>query len=489
MMKKQINYSGIFRFIVESFIGFALVLGPILWMEAGDFFKSSEGDHNHHRWQALKSFKDSIDVDVLILGNSHAFTGINPKQLSSSLGMTSFVLANNGTAAKVAYWNLKEALELCSPKLILLETSLLNHKQTKTEDVATLISSIRAENAKANPKFKFASTWDVFTLDEIIYPWSKVLLNHHLLIESPDRILLNIMADLVKVPETVKIIGSQEKLFLGRHVKYNAGISDADLMEYDSLGPVVSAETAVISEENGLCAEAIIDLARASGAKIGFVALPLFDMHMPTSIASSRSDALERIAQMHAVPFLNLQDHLMAASPEYFQATRHYNQHMTLIGSMKASQLISDWVDTEFMDEFYRPGREGDADWHRLFEAEEGYLSYFPARQENPSVRYLLRNVMTPQMKVEEIVVFEVNNTLRENLDCFIKIRPAEIREQRLKNEFLELDMLVKGEENTPKRILVKLQRDTLLTSDDFWIFRSPLPKVEVQQLLALKML
>jgi hypothetical protein len=95
---------------------------------------------------------------------------------------------------------------------------------------------------------------------------------------------------------------------------------------------------------------------------------------------------------------------------------------------------------------------------------------------------------MTPQMMVEEIVVFEVSNTLRENLDCFIKIRPDEIRDQQLKKNILELDVLVKSEESSPQRILLKLQRDTLLTSEDFWIYRSPIPKVEVQQLLALKM-
>jgi hypothetical protein len=487
-MMEQINYKEILKFFVESTVGLTLVLGPILWMEAGNFFKESEENHNHFRWHSLASFQDSIDIDVLIIGNSHAFTGVNAKQLSSSLGMTSFVLANNGIAAKVAYWNLKEALELCSPKLIILETSLLNQKQTKVDDVATLVSSLRAEHARLNPKFKFASTWDTFTADEILYAWSSVLLNHHLIVEMPDRILLNITKDLVDEQGILERKGSKEQLFLGRHVKYNEGISETDLLEYDRLGPVVSAENAVVSEENEIYAQAIVDAARSSGAKIGFVALPLFHRHMSPSVAQSRSEALQRIAQKYEAPFLNLQDHIMTASPEYFQSTRHYNQHMTLIGSMKASQLISDWIDSEFPTEFYRPGREGDEKWHRLFEAEEGYLSYFPARQENPSVKYLLRNVMTPQMMVEEIVVFEVNNTLRENLDCFIKIRPDEIRDQQLKKNILELDVLVKSEESSPQRILLKLQRDTLLTSEDFWIYRSPIPKVEVQQLLALKM-
>lgn len=487
-MNKQVNYPEIFQFFVECAIGFALVLGPILWMEYGGFFKGADEDHNHFRWHSLASFQDSIDVDVLILGNSHAFTGINPKQLSSSLGMTSFVLANNGIGAKVAYWNLKEALELCSPQLILLETSILNQKQTKAHDIAYLVSSIRAENARINPKFKFASTWDTFTADEILYAWSSVLLNHHLLVEMPDRIRLNITKGLIDQQGILQRKGSREKLFLGRHVKYNAGISETDLLEYDRLGPVVSSENAVVSDENEFYAQAIVDAARSSGAKIGFVALPLFHRHMAPSVAQSRSEALQGIAEELEVPFFNLQDHSMAASAEYFQATRHYNQHMTLIGSMKASQLISDWVDSEFSDEFYRPGREGDEKWHNLFRAEEGYLSYFPAQQENPSVQYLLRNVVTPQMKVEEIVVFEVNNTLRKNLDCFIKIRPDEIRDNRLKNEVLELDMLVKDGEGTPQRIILSLQRDTLLAPEDFWIYRSPIPKVEVQQLLALKM-
>tara|TARA_B110000285_G_C15139073_1_gene629377 strand:+ start:3729 stop:5195 length:1467 start_codon:yes stop_codon:yes gene_type:complete len=486
-MENRVKYADIFRFFGEVAIGLVLIVGPVMWMELGGFFKSAPENHNHYRWQSLESFQDSIDIDVLILGNSHAFTGINPKQLSASLGMTSFVLANNGIVAKDAYWNLKEALELCSPKLILLETSLINHKQTQTGDLATLISSIRTSEAKLNPKFKLATTWDVFTLDELIYPWSSVLLNHHILVEEPELVLTNVFGYVSKIPEELKTFRSAEKLYLGRHVKYNEGISQANLAEYDSLGPVVTDENASVSEENAMYAKRIIDLARSTGTEIAFVTLPLFDRHMPDSIAAARSDALEQLALQDHVPLLDLQKHSMALVPEFFQATRHYNQHMTLLGSMKASQVISDWIDAEFRGAFLRPGRVGETAWHRLFEAEEGYLSYHPASKENPSVKYLLQNVMTPQMTVDEIVFFRVNNTLRKNLDCFIKIKPTEIRDQRAKCDMLELDLLVLDEQGVSKRLLVKLQRDTLLRSDEYWIYRSPIPNVQVKQLYALQ--
>ena len=56
------------------------------------------------------------------LGNSHLYTGINPQNLSNSLGCNAFIIASPGTFVVDHYFAIKEAIGVHQPKLIVLET-------------------------------------------------------------------------------------------------------------------------------------------------------------------------------------------------------------------------------------------------------------------------------------------------------------------------------------------------------------------------------
>lgn len=469
----------ILLFFVEFFFGFILIAGTILGLDRRGIFDTRNSDHNEQRWISLESMKDSVDVDLLILGNSQAYTGILPKQLSASTGMTSFVLANNGIIMRDAYWNLMEALSLCSPQLILIETSLMNSKETHAELPVVLVSSIRALRARPNFGRNWESTLDVFKFDNLMYALSPTLLNHHLVMDNPEMIKKNILM------EKHVVAPSPQRLYLGQHAKFPSGISSQGLALYDSLGAAIGPEHITISTENEWYAKRIMELAKSKGIQVAFAALPRYKQHFGTDLDLARSQLLEELLEPLEVPFFDLQQMAISEGPEWFEETRHPNQHMSLRGSMFATNILSKAINQEFPN-LKRPGKDGNSKWHSLFESEEGYLSFFSAKESNPSVRFLLKNMKTSAVFVDELVVFKDNNLFRKKLDVFVKIDPSKNKGLEIGLVQLAIDVIDSAGNSSIK--VLELGYDKLLQQEDLWVFRTVTDEITIQGVKGLRM-
>lgn len=82
-------------------------------------------------WPTTNTFKnfyklEKDSVDVLILGSSHAASGINPQIIYDEYGITSYNLGSEQQSLVISYYWLREALKYQSPKLVVLDTYLLH---------------------------------------------------------------------------------------------------------------------------------------------------------------------------------------------------------------------------------------------------------------------------------------------------------------------------------------------------------------------------
>ena len=73
-------------------------------------------------------FSQKEDFDVLFLGSSHVKDGIYPMELWEDYGIVSYNLANTSETVAVSYWNMLLALKETNPKLVVIDTYLLNNK-------------------------------------------------------------------------------------------------------------------------------------------------------------------------------------------------------------------------------------------------------------------------------------------------------------------------------------------------------------------------
>ena len=70
-------------------------------------------------------FSLSKDIDVLLLGSSHVIDGINPVQLYEEHGICAYNLAGHGNVLPVSYWELRNALDYCSPSYVVIDVFML----------------------------------------------------------------------------------------------------------------------------------------------------------------------------------------------------------------------------------------------------------------------------------------------------------------------------------------------------------------------------
>ena len=87
------------RFVLEIISALAVVVAVVALCDHRRVFAQEErNNHTGKAWHYLYKYgePDGGGVDVMILGNSHAYTGILPDLMSETLDKRCFILAARG---------------------------------------------------------------------------------------------------------------------------------------------------------------------------------------------------------------------------------------------------------------------------------------------------------------------------------------------------------------------------------------------------------
>jgi hypothetical protein len=88
----------ILKIIVKSILLILILsIGIVVSDRKGYFDPDQTNNHTKKKWDTFYSFVEKNEVDLLLMGNSHMYSGINPKNLSNTLGLNAFILASPGT--------------------------------------------------------------------------------------------------------------------------------------------------------------------------------------------------------------------------------------------------------------------------------------------------------------------------------------------------------------------------------------------------------
>ena len=469
----MIQYRKITNFFLQVAFGLSCIIATIMWLDARGVYDEKDADHVEQRWESLYNLTDSVEIDILVLGNSHAFTSVKPKLLSAGTGMTSFVLANNGTVLCDSYWTLREALDVCTPQLVLVETTGMDMQESKEDDSGFFVNQLRAFHARRNWRLKLQSTPDLFNLDDWGTAWSPTVQNHHLFWTEPERMLTNIFRGAPTLQPNI------EKLFLGRYARFGSGLTDSTLAVYESQGPTLDGYDEGVSQENAEYVQRIMELASEKGFEVAFVSTPMFEKHWKN--VDQRNLALASVIDPLEAEWLNLQaDESLTSRPALFENTTSKNQHMTIHGSSEVTHRLIRWINENAAWKFNRPGWNGDEMWHKLFAEQDGYLSFFPSQENHPGTvmrvkRLNIRRKNLPTVNVAELIFFAGSNVIRPTIDCFAKVYPTVFSNQggpESQSMLLEYDHVdeLSGEVNI-KRLRLLFDRNT--SSDSIWLYRS----------------
>ena len=466
----------LFAFLIEGAFGLALVLLPVRWMDRTGMFDIVEEDHVRNRWVGLEAMEGKFPVDVLVLGNSHAYTGIDPEWLSAATDMTCFVLADLGVNLVDNHWALQEALELTQPQVVLIETTGMNASAAISETPVGLVNQLKAFHARSNMALKAKSSLELFDLDDLPAAWSKSVMNHHLWWTEPGMVRENIQRGSPYRPRL-------KELFLGGHTRFLSGLEDTTMVIYKERGGILDGAEAFVSDENQNAARNILELGQKHGFQVGFVTLPMFEDFL--AHASEREAHLLEAIEPTGAPWINLQaDTQLTRNPELFENTLSHNQHLTLKGALAVNQPIADWLAESFPD-LRRPGKERDILWHQQMQVLPGYLGYHdPVLQKNPTIAFAERDVPINNRMLPWVVAFQSRGMKSEYL--MVHARPPQewfttYAPEGL-NVVITFDTTQPDGSTSTEQVI--LNWDDRMDDGERWLFRGLLPTCTINGLV-----
>ena len=140
-------------------IFFAVLLGLLLFVsclfDPVSWFRKGKIQDRNQSFAGIQAEKENT-IDVLVLGDSEAYTSISPLKLWKNHGFTTYVCGQSSQKIQEAYYMLKTALKTQSPKLVILETNMFFRYEGLVKSVET---SLTEASGYYIPLIKYHNLW------------------------------------------------------------------------------------------------------------------------------------------------------------------------------------------------------------------------------------------------------------------------------------------------------------------------------------------
>jgi hypothetical protein len=347
----------------------------------GWFEPNNANNHTQRKWDAYYRFAEKNEIDAVIVGNSHVYAGVNPKNLSCALGANCFVLAAPGTTLTDSYYCLKEAIAVCKPKIVIVETFGINDYESYKLNDNEISDQLVSFHARKNFWQKILSMPALFTPANYLPAWSNTIRNHSFIFTDRPQIKANIEAGKKKKLK-------DDKLYLGRFVAFSTGLVDTTLAKYDVQGATIDGEEIAAGREARKYLKKISDLCLENDIRLMFLTVPMYHRHV-----SHYDEWKSNLAgDLSPCPWLDLQSpyDTLAYGPACFENTVKANQHLTYLGSVVTAYKLAQFIRNTFPATL--PDRSVDTAWMKMFYAEEGFFENYSPRQDDAANRVIFKD-------------------------------------------------------------------------------------------------
>lgn len=128
---RKVNGTKLIR-AVSVLCMFALICGA--WCSMGNLVKDKTMSGNSQLYNFYQLEDDA--VDVLVVGSSHAFLGVNTCMLFDEYGITSYDMGTGAQPVWIGYYYLQEALKTQTPQLVVYDIFTIYRSDEETEEAA-----------------------------------------------------------------------------------------------------------------------------------------------------------------------------------------------------------------------------------------------------------------------------------------------------------------------------------------------------------------
>lgn len=325
----------ILKFTYKSIIFACLLVAMVLYVDP--FFLKN--DNNYYKYNL---FYEHDDIGILVLGNSHADSGINHKILKARSGLTSYNLSFERTNIFQTYFNLLEALRVSNPKLVIIE----NHAfmSTGIED------NLHNKNGKMN--FKSAKSLYGKRISLVKYNEAKEMFDEDALFNT-----FNIFRFHDNWTDREDLSQFLYKTNSKSHQQsFNGYATKTTFLSKRREEKIKNAQfdkKAIISEDEKTYLNKIIQLSKERNFDVLFVTIPFLNdyYHKTKPHYAQAYVTLDSIVSKHSnVKRLDLNAQFDFNSTYFIdeKGKNYRNQHLNYKGSTKATNFIADFIASNF---------------------------------------------------------------------------------------------------------------------------------------------
>ena len=363
-----------------------VAVASVVYSDKKAFFITDQKEPHHEmRWESIYRLTPDNPIDIVVLGNSHVNTGVEPFSLSSALSCTAFDMAPSGITIADAYYCLKEILTRTTPKLVVVETYLMRGIESKKLRGAALADEFRSFYPRRNLKIKLESLPFLFDTESCLPAWSFTLRNHELLLRNRDLMRYN--RDLYEKKRASK----DKSLYLGRYSRFSKGINDSIMNLYETKGPAVDGREEKISKRDIKYARKIVDLCNEKGVEVMFLTLPMYEQHI--GHYEDWMDEQAKAIKPTGKDWYNMQRPYYAGlKRDCFEPTYDKNQHLTIQGSIVVTYRLAHYIADNYG--YMLPDRSTESEWVDLFYGKDGYFENHTPKEDDPDRKMIAKDIM-----------------------------------------------------------------------------------------------
>ncbi len=384
------------KFFLKLFFLFLIIFTVVFITDKKEYFVGDQSNnHSGRKWQAFYKFaeKKSKNVDILVLGNSHASAGIEPYILSENTNSYCFILNTPGAGSVDLYYNLVEVLKYCKPKLVIVETSCLIGDGIGKEWAC--IQSIESKKGLLN---KFSLIPHYLSSDDWIKAVSPTIRNHSFLLTDTARIAFN-----------VKNVGKDKNpprndFELGRFSHGNDGMSDSIYSLYKKNPGPLKCSHCYIVDKTRKYVHKLYDLCQENGIELMFITVPMHPLAYEDYNYLKKVNQ-EFINEFPKAKWLDLQQNCDTTIYTRAAFNNEYGgwQHNTYLGMTLNTYQLCDFIYKNYTSKL--PNRASDKRWIDDFSKDDNFIYNQPVPDNLKDYLIIAKNVDVNGLHVRECFV------------------------------------------------------------------------------------
>ncbi len=174
------------------------VLAVFLFVSVNLLFMPKYIEHDQDGSITSEFYREQLNNDVIFVGSSTVFSGVNPIVLWEQYGMTAYDRSNSSQTSWISYFVLKDALERSEPEMVVLDLGFFRYGDDYVEEAnnrktfdgmrpsKTKFQGIRAARDAeetyldyAVPIFRFHTRWKDLKAEDFKYMYYKPSVTHN----------------------------------------------------------------------------------------------------------------------------------------------------------------------------------------------------------------------------------------------------------------------------------------------------------------------